>query len=273
LTPWLEARRYFFDMKIRYMVGTAMLIAIAATWWLSESEDEASSRPVPAWSDRDADEQSAGKVESRQPVTAQKASTAGRDVDSGTAMPAPAGNIGLSAPEAGRVDTHAATEAGAGQTAETRPSPPSAIDKSDCEAAAKTLETSSSIYDVTPSLAVLYARNPSYPNAPGSGFDQLKARLLAPLCSGTYAFNPADYVATMEFVAIGTDSHVRIQMGDAWISDGTVLSPLSESEQAYFANSGLQRRREQGIGSGRNMSRAVFERRLASNPDALIAGP
>jgi hypothetical protein len=41
----------------------------------------------------------------------------------------------------------------------------------------------------------------------------------------------------MEFVAISADSHARILVGDHWISDGTVLSHLSEPDQEFFANS------------------------------------
>lgn len=231
--------------------------------------------PVPAVSsDLDASQQMGGNAETlqqqgpRQDVTPSREPTAGRDVGPGSAMAPPDRRVTLSAPESEQVALRNATETIPGQPADTKSSQPSAIDKADCQAAAKTLEESWGIYDLTPTLAIAYGPNRSpVPNAAPSGFTVLKERLLAPLCSGTDAFNQ-DYQAQMEFVAISTDSHVRILMGDHWISDGTVLSNLSEQDQEFFANFFQTRRR----GVGLNMSRETFERRLAQNPGALIAG-
>jgi hypothetical protein len=267
-------------MKFISTFGIAVLLCIVAALWFAEPEDETNATPGAAVSSGfDAGQQMGGNGETpqqrglRQRVIPSEASTARRDVGSDSAISAPTGSVALAAPETEQVTVRNATEGIPGQSADTKPSPPSAIDKTDCEAAAKTLETSLSIFDVTPTLAVWYARSAPSPHAGPTGFDSLKAGLLAPLCSGTYAFSREDYAATMEFVAISTDSHVRILVGDTWISDGTVLSPLSEQDQAFFANPSIQMRRRQGIGPGRNMPREVFERRLAQNPRMLIAGP
>jgi len=263
-------------MKIIYAVGIAVVLGIVATWWVSGSGDETNAMPVRGVSsDFDASQQMGGDVEtlqkqgSPQPVIPPRESTAGRDVGSGSAMAAPAGKVALSAPQTEQVALRNATETIPGRPAGTQSSQPSAIDKSACEVAANTLEESSSIFDVTPTVAVHYARNRSpLPYAGPSGFDVLKARLLAPLCSGTTAFNQ-DYQAEMEFVAISADSYVRILVGDHWISDGTVLSNLSERDQEFFPNSQIQARRD---GAGPNMSRESFERQLARNPRALLVG-
>ncbi|MBC7855382.1 MAG: hypothetical protein IAF94_18295 [Pirellulaceae bacterium] len=274
-------------MKSIYTIGIAVLFGIVVAWWLIESEAETNATPVPAVSsDFDASRQMGGTVEtlqqqgSQQQVTPSRESAAGRDVGSGSAMAVPAGQVALSAPASAQVNLSAsgteqvalrnATETSSAQPADSKSSEPSAIDKTDCEAAAKTLDESLSIFDVTPTLAVWYAWSPPYPNAGPTGFDWLKARLLPPLCSGTTAFDQT-YPAKFEFVAISMDSHVRILVGDNWISDGTVLSPMSESDHQLLANA-LAGRRLQGIGSGRNTSRESFERTLARNPRWLIVG-
>jgi hypothetical protein len=279
-------------MKSIYTIGIAVLFGIVVAWWLSRPEGETNALPAPAVSNNlDASHPMGGNAgrlqqqESRQQAIPSRESTAGRDVGSDGAMADPAGKVTLSALDTGQV-THATPESGQvalnnaietvpGQTADTKSSQPSAIDKTDCAAAAKTLEESWSIFDVTPTQAVAYARNPSPdPHAPASVFTHLRGTLLAPLCSGNSAFDQS-YPVKMEFVAISADSHVRIMVGDDWISDGTVLSPLSKSDQGGFANlfSTLQPRRGVGIGPGRNISRERFERQLAQNPRGLIAGP
>lgn len=265
-------------MKTMYTVGIVVLLGIAVTWWLAQSEAVTNQMPVSgASSGLDASPQVDGNGESRrqeasrQPDIPSGGSGAGRDVRSANAAATSGGNVALSTAETGEFSLPVAKERSPGVSADTKSSEPSEIDKTDCEAAARTLEASLAIYDVTPTLAVAYAR--ANPNAPTSGFGSLQTGLLAPLCSGTYAFDRRDYAATMEFVAISSDSHVRILVGDSWISEGTIVSPLSEQDQAFFANPSLQRRRQQGIGSGQNVSREVFERRLAQNPRALISGP
>jgi len=264
------------QMKSIYIVGMAVLLGIVAAWWFTGSEEETNAMPVPAVSGSfDASQQMGGDAEtlqpqgSRQPVTPPGESTAGRDIGSGSAMAAPAGKVSLSAFGTEQGALRNATETIPGQPADTRSSQPSEIDKAACEAAARTLEESRMIYDLTPTLAIAYGGNrPPDPHAAPSAFTVLKARLLAPLCSGTSAFNQ-DYQAEMEFVAISTDSHVRILMGDHWISDGTVLSNLSEQDQEFFAKFFQARRR----GAGPNSSREDFEKTLARNPSGLLPGP
>jgi hypothetical protein len=102
--------------------------------------------------------------------------------------------------------------------------PASDIDKTECEAAARTLKESRSIFDLTPTFVVHYSRgDPSQPISPGSGFLVLKEALLGRLCTGVSAYDPA-YSAEFEFVAIGETAHARIVVGNHWISDGTILS-------------------------------------------------
>ncbi len=259
-------------MKFIYMAGIAVLLAIAVAWWFFGSEDQAIAIPGPAVSSGfDARQQMRGNAESPQqqgpgePVTAPRESAAGHDVGSESAMAPPVGKAPLLKPADEQVALRNAAEAIPGQPADTKSSQPSAIDKTDCEAAARTVDESLTIFDVTPTKAYQYAWSPPYPNAGPSGFDALRARLLAPLCAGTIAFDPA-YPVRMEFVAISIDSHVRILVGDNWISDGTVLSPLSDDEQERLSNL-LQRRRN---GPGPDSSRESFERRLAEDPRALI---
>jgi len=263
-------------MKFIYIVGTAVLLGIVAAWWFTGPGDETSPIPVPAVSSGfDASPQTGGEVETvQQPgsprrVIPSEESTAGGDVGSGSAMPAPAGNVALSASGTERVALRNATEILPVQPADNNSSQPQEIDKTTCKASAKTLEESWRIYDLTPTLAIAYggSRSP-YPHAAPSGFVVLKERLLAVLCSGTSAFNQ-DYQAQMEFVAISTGSHARILMGDHWISDGTVLSNLSEQDQEFFPRF-LQGRRR---GAGPNTSREEFERKLARNPNGWLPEP
>lgn len=258
-------------MKFIYTAGIAVLLAIAVAWWFSGSEDQAIAIPGPAVSSGfDASQPMRGNAESPQqqgpvePVTASRESTAGHDVGSDSAMAAPAGKAPLLNPGVEQVALRNAAEAIPGQSADTKSAQPSA-DKPDCESAARTVDKSLTIFAVTPTKAYQYAWSPPYPNAGPSAFDDLRARLLAPLCTGTIAFDPA-YPVRMEFVVISIDSHVRILVGDNWISDGTVLSPLSDDEQEYLSNS-LQRRRN---GPGPDWPREIFERRLAQDPRALI---
>jgi hypothetical protein len=261
-------------MKFVYSVGIAVLLCIVAAWWFTRPEDETSAKSVPAVSsDFDASRPMAGNIETQQRGSRQQAnpsseSTAGRDAGSGSAMAASAGNVTLPASGTEQVALRNATETIPRQAEDTPSSQPSAIDKTACNAAARTLEKSWRIYDLTPTLAISYGGLPPASPATPSGFTVLKQRLLAPLCSGTDAFNE-DYQAQMEFVAISTDSHVRILMGDHWISDGTVLTNLSEQDQEFFANF-LQRRRR---GAGPNMSREAFERTLAKNPNGWPSEP
>lgn len=124
---------------------------------------------------------------------------------------------------------------------------------------------------LTPTQAVVYAQNRSpVAHTPTSAFTVLQERLSVLLCSGSDAFSQ-DYAAEMEFVAVSPDSHTRILLGDHWISDGTVLTQLSEADQAFFTNSFIQRHRQLGPGPGKNLFRADFERKLAQNPRGLIA--
>jgi hypothetical protein len=274
-------------MKFIPTVGIAVLFGVLVAWWLIESEDETNAMPVPAVAgDVDASREMADNGEtpqrqgSRQPVTPSGESTAGRDVGSDSGSAAPAGDVIHSPPGAEQVYPSApgteqivlrsTSETIPGRAADSKSSQPSALDKTDCEAAAMTLEESWSIYDLTPTLAIAYAggRSP-HPYAAPSGFSMLKERLLATLCSGTSAFNRA-YPAQMEFVAVSTDSHARILVGDHWISEGTVLSPLSESDQQLLTDSVMSRR---NTGRGPNGSREEFERKLARNPNGWSPGP
>jgi len=256
-------------MKFIYAVGIAVLLFIVAAWWFTRSEDETNAMQVPAVSsDFGATRQVGGNAEtlqpqgSRQHVSPASESTAGGDAGSDSAMAASAGKVAHSIPGSERVALRNAT-------ADAKSSQPPAPDKTDCQAAAKTLEKSWRIYDLTPTLAIAYGGGQSpYPHAAPSGFTVLKERLLGPLCSGASAFNQ-DYQAQMEFVAISTDSHVRILMGDHWISDGSVLTNLSEQDQEFFAKF-LQTRRR---GAGPNMSREEFEKRLARNPNGWLPEP
>lgn len=138
------------------------------------------------------------------------------------------------------------------------------IDKSACEAAARTLKASESIFDLTATHAIHY--KPSRPGDRPSAGNDLRARLLAPLCSGAEEFD-STYPVESQFVAISADSYVRIFVGDHWISDGTVLTFLSEDDQNFFGDSYIQRRR---VGPGPNTTREKFERQLARNPRALL---
>lgn len=136
-----------------------------------------------------------------------------------------------------------------------------------CEAVAKTLREARSIFDLTPTQAVWYSRGRlSETPHPNSGFILLKQTLLAQLCSGTSAFDAA-YEIKSEFVAVSTESHARILVGDHWISDGSILSPLSPAEYAILTGGFVLGRRSS---PGPNMTREKFDRLLAENPMQLI---
>jgi hypothetical protein len=262
-------------MKWIYTLGLAALLGILAAWWFRAAEES-----VPAVSnDIDATRHTAGNAgtmqrnESRQSAARSSGAAAGSDVESNDSRAVSAGKANLPTLGTDRAAQRDTPETIPKKTAITESSQPSEIDKTACQGAARTLDESSSIFDVTPTQAVWYSRSRSAgPHSPPSAFTVLKARLLGPLCSGSSAFN-RDYEAQMEFVAIGTDSHVRILLGDHWISDGTVLSQLSEADQAFFANSFIQVRRRIGPGPGKNVLREDFERLLARNPRQLMASP
>jgi hypothetical protein len=262
-----------------YTVGTAILLVVVAALWLAGSEDEARTLRGPAISsDSDGGRRIGGNAENppqeRSPpeVTASKESSVGGVELVGT-IAGPTGVDVSSAAGSERVALRGATQAIPDQIAGAKSSHPAEIDKAGCEATARTLSEAWSIFDLTPTQAVVYARSRSTDlHASPSAFSVLQARLLAPLCSGSSAFN-RDYEAQMEFVAIGTASYARILVGDHWISDGTVVSQLSETDQAFFANSFIEVRRQTGPGPGKNMFREDFDRRLAQNPRELIAGP
>ncbi len=260
-------------MKIVFIIGMAVLLGIVAAWWFTGSEDETNAVPVAAASGSfDASRQMGGNVEllqrqeSRPQLSASKRSTAGSDVGSDRASAAPPETVAAAAPATEPVALRNEMETIPGPIPDSEASPPPAIDKTACAAAVKTLEESKSIFDLTPTLAIWYAWSPPYPHAGPNGFEVLKARLLAvPLCSGTSAFDQA-HPAKLEFVAISFDAHARILVGDQWISDGSVLSPLSESDQESLTTIVQSRRR----GPGPDLSREGFERQLARNPRGLL---
>jgi hypothetical protein len=49
------------------------------------------------------------------------------------------------------------------------------------------------------------------------------------ICSGSDSFE-ADSELEFELVAISPESSARILLGRNWVSDGTIRSPLTESE-------------------------------------------
>lgn len=263
-------------MKSTYIVGIAVLLAILAASWFTRSQDQRISLSAPTDSSALDARQTRGGVEmqqrgSQQHLTPSNGATTGRDVGPDAATAVRAGDAGLARSDIGQAAIRHVSTATPELPADTESSPSPEIDKTACEAVAKTLQDSWRIFDVTPTQAVVYARNSSpIPHSPPSAFTTLKARLLATLCSGNDAFTQ-DYAAETELVAIGPDSHARIVVGDHWISDGTVLSVLSEVDQEFFANSFLQARRRLGPGPGKNLFRDDFERRLAQNPRGLIA--
>jgi hypothetical protein len=275
-------------MKAIYTVGIAALFGIGVAWWVIEREEEGNATPVQTSNNLDSNDRSGSGVEqlrqmaSTQPEPPSRGST-GNGLDgsgSGAAAP-PAGQIPPSTHMAGQgtqpsreitqVAESSATMDGLGRLADEKSSAEAPLDKRDCEAAARTLRESKGIFDVTPTLVVHFAWSPPYPHANRSGFEVLQSKLLGPLCSGNDAFS-ADYVATLEFVAVSPDSHVRLLVGDSWISDGTVVSPFPPDEYDAFMDPSriTQTRRRQGMGPGANISRESFEKQLARNPLGLI---
>ncbi len=262
-------------MKLISFVVVAALLCIVAALWFAGSEDEINatqaaevssgfdpSRPV------DGNAETPQKQGLRQPGVSSEEPAVRRDVGSDSAVSAPTGGVALAAPETGQIAVRDATEAALGQATNAPSAEPPAIDKTACKVAAKTLDESLSLFDVTPTQAIAYGRPLPFDTYQVNAFTELKARLLAPLCSGTDAFD-SGYAVESEFVAISPRSHVRILVGDHWISDGTVLSFLSEADQNFFANSFIQRRRVEG---GPHSSRDGFERNLARNPQSLMTG-
>lgn len=236
-------------MKLISFVVLAALLCIGAALWLTESEDGIDATHAPGVSsDLDSSQLKGGNGEapqqrgSRQPGVTSEESTARREVGSDSAISASPGGVALAAPETGQVAVRNATETRLGQLKDVPSVEPPPIDKTACEAAAKTLSESLSLFDVTPTHAIAYGRPRPFDLYQVTGFTHLQAKLLAPLCSGTDSFD-AGYAVESEFVAISTTSHVRILVGDHWISDGTVLSFLSEADQNFFAGPFLQGRR------------------------------
>ena len=143
-------------MKLIHAGGIAVLLGIVAAWWFTKSEDETSAMSEPAGSsDFDASQQTGANVATlpqqglRKPVSPSIESTAGRGAGSGSAIAAPGSNPSVSAPRSEQIALRDATETIAGQLAGSKSSQPTEIDKTACEAAAKTLEESSSIFDVS----------------------------------------------------------------------------------------------------------------------------
>jgi hypothetical protein len=262
-------------MKVSHAIAMAALLAILGAGWWVASDDTADDAPVAVVSNaRGPDSLPVGEAavpsfhEARVVAAASSERTPAEDTGvAGNPTSTPDGNAGAPAARPQTFANPQDAQPLAKRTADPDSARPSALDKSACDASAKTLSDSLSIFDLTPTQAIWYAHNPTPPlHAAPSGFDVLKQRLLAPLCTGTEAFN-ADYAALHEFVAISTDRHVRIFVGDHWISDGTVLSQLSQPEQQFFADSIIQRRR---AGPGPNSSREAFERNLALDPRRLL---
>jgi hypothetical protein len=263
-------------MKFTATLVVAALICIVAASWFAEPDEEIDATQAAAVSSgfdpgqpTDGNDETPQQRRLRQPGVPSEESVAHRDVGSDSAISNSPGSVPLAVPGTGQVAVRNATETVPGQATDVPSVEPPAIDKTACEAAAKTLSESLSIFDVTPTQAIWYARpRPSDP-VQVNAFTHLKARLLAPLCSGTDAFDRA-YPVESEFVAISAEAHVRILVGDHWISDGTVLSFLPEADQNFFGGSILQRRR---AGPGPNVARDSFERQLARNPQSLLVGP
>jgi hypothetical protein len=262
-------------MKFIATLLVAVLLCIVAVMWFAEPNDVTDATQAVAIASGVEPRQSiegngemAQRPKPQHRVVPPVDSTARRDDGSNSATSAPTGGVALAAREPGQVAVRDATETVLGQATDIPSVEPPAIDKTACEAAARTLNESLSLYDVTPTQAIAYGKPRPFDLYQVNAFTQLKERLLAPLCSGTDAFDRA-YPIESEFVAIGPQAHVRILVGDHWISDGTVLSFLSEADQNFFASSILQRRRD---GPGPNLSRDGFERQLARNPQALIGG-
>jgi hypothetical protein len=256
---------------IATLVVAALLCSVAA-WWFASPKDESNATQAAAVSSGfdsrqpvDGNGETPQQQRSGKPGVPAEEWAAHRDAGSDSAMSTSTVGVTLVAREAEHPTAGNAAETIPGQATDVPSVEPSAIDKTACEAAAKALNESLSIYDVTPTQAICYATPRPTDPLQVNAFTELKARLLAPLCSGTDAFDRA-YPVESEFVAISPEAHVKILVGDHWISDGTVLSFLSERDQ-YFFKGALQARR---IGPGPNTSRASFERQLARNPQALI---
>jgi hypothetical protein len=260
-------------MKLIATLAMAVLVCIVAALWFAESANETRPPQVSAVSsDFEASHPMAGSGESpqreglRQRLLPSEESTARLESGSGSATSIPVSSAAAAPP---RTEPASAPKAGLGQTTGTTSPEPPPIDKTTCEAAARTLSESLTIVDVTPKKIVFYGSglSPGPPPA-NSAFTELKKRLLAPLCTGTDAFDRA-YPIQSEFVAISKDAYVRILVGDHWISDGTVLSFLSEADQGFFSNSFIHSRRQREP----VRSRESFERQLARKPQSLIGGP
>jgi hypothetical protein len=259
-------------LKSIYPVAIAVLLGILATWWFTRPESPASIVSLPA----STDDVAAGRT------TGGNADPPRRP-DSTPPQPAPVGQVahGIDASlpsisnqpatdstQGSRESApHAAVANGARPSRAASSTTPD-VDKTKCEAAAETLAKSVTLYDLTPTWAIAYgsARAPP-PNSPPSGFDVVKAKLSAPLCTGDIAYDPA-YPVEMEFVAIGPEAYVRILVGDHWISDGTVLSVVDEEELASLKQPVLGRRARPGP----HLKREAFDRQLARNPGALMGG-
>jgi hypothetical protein len=252
------------------------LLCIVAALWFARPEDEAhATQGAAVSSDFEASQQTGGNDDPpqrqglRQRDIPSEESTARRDVGSDSATSTPIGKVPPAASETAQTTASRAAPGIGDQTSRATDPEPPPIDKTDCEAAARKLRGALALFDVTPTKVIQYGsgRPPDIPPVE-SAFTDLKTRLLAPLCSGTDAFDSA-YPVESEFVGIGADAQVRILVGDHWISDGTVLSFLSEQDQNFFSSSYIQRRRQLERGRPRD----GFERLLARNPQSLIAGP
>jgi hypothetical protein len=256
-------------MKSLYAIGSAAVLGLVAALWFSGSEDAGDASPVAMNANGDDARGTGGSVaEASQQMESRQGSTLpaegpGSELDTGDGSAGAAGSTDKPAAGIKQVALSAAAETASGSRFPDKSSPTSEIDKSRCEAAVKVLTDSQAIFDVTPTQAIWYARPRVIDSTtPGQGFIVLQARLLASLCSGTEAFSQ-DYAPVSEFVAISPDSHVRILLGDHWISDGTVVSQLSQPEQEWFGIALQSRRRP---GAGPNTSRETFEKMLAKDP-------
>jgi hypothetical protein len=256
-----------------------LLVTAAIAWWLRgaspgvDAESPAASGVAPAG---ELDEPRGERESARagEPFSKHVSMNPGPVSAAPPLLASPEASIAIEAQPRSHAEpalTHESAQSSAATAESETSASASDIDKAKCEAVARTLRESWSIFDLTPTFVVHYSRGnpaqPVLPLHPNSGFAVLQRALLGQLCNGESVYDPA-YPAEFEFVAISETEYARIIVGNHWISDGTILSQLSESAYILLTTGFVQWRRRPG--QGPNIRREVFDQMLAKRPQALF---
>jgi hypothetical protein len=131
------------------------------------------------------------------------------------------------------------------------------LEKKECYAVKKILDSAENFFELGSKWAVVYGVD-STNRASRIGGNVIRAILSAHICTGNRSFDAASM--KFEIVAVSRAGDATIYLGERWVSDGTVMSAIPTSEYAmlYEMLSEHQLHKRQGI------RREKFDRHVAA---------